>query len=103
MEVDVAAAAMIGRKVEDEIDPVDRFASGVLIEEVTADELNAGGREWLDVLPAAAAQGVDHTDRCNAVFYRSTEWRAVEGGAASDERLLVVDVHVPHVYWKGSQ
>jgi len=49
MELDVAAPAVIGGKVEDEVHAIDRFAGSVLIQEVTADELDAGAGQCPDV------------------------------------------------------
>src|SRR3954454_3525836 len=93
MEIDVAAPAVIGREVEDDVYAIDRFAGSVLIEEVAVDELHSGGGEWLDVLKTSTAEVVYDSDRCHTLLELLHQMRSDERRPACDQRIGACEIH----------
>ena len=87
VQVDVAAASVVGGQVEDEADVLDRALSHTGAPEIVLDELDRALVDVvLDVLELAAAEVVDHADGGAAGDELLHEGRADERRAARDER-----------------
>ena len=87
MQVDVAAATVVGREMEDDARPFDRTLAGPRAAEVVFDELDRCSLDvLLDVFEPSAAQIVDDADVRAARDELVDERGADERGAACDER-----------------